>query len=206
MTRNENQKLSLDAVLAQIAASPTPPDAAQTRTWIERYPQYKAEIINFATDWVELNAHAAPETTQEDVDLVVNRTMSRVQQLLDEGERTQSLNDLVADIKAAGHDLDSFQQAVGIDRSVLTCLSERMIRPSTIPLRLVTTMANVLGRAVDLVRDYLRLPPRPLAAFKATNRPQPKQVDFAFVIEHAELPQAQKARWLKEPPDPDLRD
>jgi len=201
-----DEKISLDDVLAEIAALPAPPDGEQLRAWISSYPQFKAEIVDFATAWIEMEANpSAYEEKREDVDVVVNRTMSRVQQILDEAKRSPSLKDLLADIKAAGHDLESFQRAVGIDRSMLTCLAERMIRPATIPLRLVTAMAEALGRTAEVVRDYLRLPPQPAAAFKARKRPEPKQDDFAVIVKSAELPEPQKARWLTEPLDPSLR-
>jgi hypothetical protein len=154
MIANQNRTPSLDDVLAEIAASPVPPDAQQLRWWMNRYPEFKAEILDFATDWIEMEAAKSPhEVTKDEVDLVVNRTMSRVQQLLDKAERHTSMKDLLADIKSAGHDFESFQRAVGIDRSMLTCLAERMIRPATIPLRLVTAMALALNRTVEVVRD-----------------------------------------------------
>jgi hypothetical protein len=206
MTTRHNRKISLDDVLEEITALPAPPDGEQLRALITRYPQFKTAIVDFATDWVEMEAtRSAYEVKKEDVDVVVDRTMSRVQQVLDEATRSSSVNDLLADIKAAGHDLESFQRAVGIDRSMLTCLAERMIRPSTIPLRLVTSMAKALGRAAEVMRDYLQLPPQPAAAFKARKRPEPKQDDFAVVVKSADLTEPQKARWLTEPPDPSLR-
>lgn len=70
---------ALDDVLAQIADAPTPPDADTLRAWTGRFPQFAAEIIEFATDWVELDTVRSHEkVSAEDLDLVVNRTMSRV--------------------------------------------------------------------------------------------------------------------------------
>jgi hypothetical protein len=207
MIASSDRRVSLDDVLAKLAALPAPPDAQQLRGWMSQYPEYKASIITFVTDWIEMEAAKVPhEVTTEDVDLVVNRTMSRVQQLLDQGKRPAVIEDLAADISAAGHDLDSFQRALGIDRAMLTSLIERMVRPATIPLRLVTAMADALRRRIEHVRDYLRLPPQPAAAYKARTRPQPKQVDFAFIVQYAELPEPDKARWLAEAPDPALQD
>ena len=75
-------------VLAKLAALLAPPDAQQLRGWMSQYPEYKASIITFVTDWIEMEATKVPhEVTTEDVNLVVNRTMSRVQQILDEADR-----------------------------------------------------------------------------------------------------------------------
>ena len=207
MTANATPKTSLDDVLAEIAALPAPPDAQQLRQWMSRYPEFTAEIVDFATHWVEMDAaEGVPEATQDEVNRIVNRTMSRVQQLLDQAERSDSMQDLGAEIKAAGHDLDSFQRSVGVDRSILTCLMERMVRPATIPLPLVQAMAKALNRSIDQVRAYLVLPPQPSAAYRSRKQPVPKQADFSKLVEHAALSDADRARWLAEPPDPALRE
>ena len=204
MTASQDQTPSLDDVLEEIAASTAPPDAQQFRSWVNRYPQFKAEIVDFATDWIEMEVvETGYDVTRDDVDLVVNRTMSRVQQLLDEAKWPTSLSDLAADIEAAGHDLDSFQRTVGIDRSILTCLLERMIRPVTIPLRMVMAMAQALNREAEPVRDYLRLPPQlDTPAYKARSQPELQQRDFVDIVTNSTLPEAQKKCWLAEPPDP----
>ena len=207
MTTNATPKPSLDDVLAELAALPAAPDAQQLRQWMSQYPEFAAEIVDFATDWVEMEAaEDVPEATQDEVNRIVNRTMSRVQQLLDEAERPDSMQDLGAEIKAAGHDLDSFQRAVGVDRSILTCLMERMVRPATIPLPLVLAMVEALNRSVDQVRAYLVLPPQPSAAYRSRRQPVSEQADFSELVEHAALSDADRARWLAEPPDPALRD
>jgi hypothetical protein len=207
MIARSDRRLLVNDVLADIAALPAPPDAQQLRIWMSEYPEFKASIVSFVTDWIEAEASKAPrEVTADDVNTVVNRTMSRVQQLLDQPRRSASIEDLTAEIAAAGHDLDSFQRAVGIDHSMLTCVAERMVRPATIPLRLVTLMAEALRRRIEHVRNYLRLPLQPAAAYKARKRPETNQVDFSFIVQHAELPEPDKARWLAEPPDPALQD
>ena len=207
MTTNATPNPSLDDVLAEIAASPAVPNAQQLRHWMSQYPEFTAEIVDFVTDWVEMeSAEGAPEATEDEVNSIVNRTMSRVQQLLDEVERPDSMQDLGAEIKAAGHDLDSFQRTVGIDRSILTCLMARMVRPAGIPLLLVEALAEALNRSVDQVRTYLVLPPQPSAAYRSRRQPVSKQADFSDLVEHAELSDTDKARWLAEPSDPALRE
>jgi len=207
MIADRNRKPSLDDVLTEIAAAPNPPDARELRAWTGKYPEFAAAIIDFATDWVEMeSAQTEHPVTAEDVDLVVNRTMSRVQMMLDAAERPTALTDLAADIRAAGHDLDSFQRAAGIDRSMLDCLIARLVTPMTVPRQLVQTLAGTLNRSIDRVRDYLRLPPQPVVAYKARKRPEVRQADFAVIVRDSQLPDVEKARWLAEPPDPALQD
>ena len=207
MTTNATPKSRLDNVLAEIAASHAVPDAQQLRQWMSQYPEFAAEIVDFATDWVEMDAtEGVPEVTEDAVNRIVNRTMSRVQQLLDEAERSDSIQDIGAEIGAAGHDFDSFQRAVGVDRSILTCLMERLVRPATIPLLLVHSLAETLNRNVERVRAYLVLPPQPSAVYRSRKQPMLIQTDFSELVENAQLSDADKARWLAEPPDPALRE
>jgi hypothetical protein len=207
MIASSHQRLSLDDVLAEIAALPAPPNAQELRGLMGKYPEFKASIIEFVTDWIEMEASKVPHhVTTEEVDLVVNRTMSRVQQLLDAEQRPGPIADLAADITAAGYDLASFQRAVGIDLSILTCVAERKVRPASMPLRLIADMATALRRNIEHVRNYVRLPPELATAHKARKQPQLAQVDFAFLVEHADLPRSDKVRWLAEAPDPALQD
>jgi hypothetical protein len=206
MTAMPKPKHSLDDVLAEISALPAPPNGQELREWLRRYPAFKADIVQFVTAWIDMEAtKVGREVTPEKVNRIVNRTMSRVQQMLDESEKPAAISDLTQEITTAGHTLESFQRALGIDHSMLTCLAARMIRPATIPLRLVREIAEHLRRSIELVRAYFRRPPQLAAAYKARRKPVPAQKDFAYIVQHAELPEPEKTKWLAEAPDPALR-
>ena len=206
MTAKQNRKPDLDTVLDEFACLSGPPDVETLRAWVGKYPQFEAELVEFATDWVATDAARTelPVTTDA-VSGIVNRTMSRVQALLDAAERPAKIADLATDIRASGHDFESFQRAVGIDRSMLDSLIDRLVKPPTLPARLVASVADALKRAADEFRDYVRLPPRLAAASKARSRPRATQVDFSMLVEELELSKPDKDRWLAEPPDPALK-
>jgi hypothetical protein len=207
MNAKSERQYSLDEVLTEIRALGTPPAGDELRTWLNRHPTFKRDIIDYVTAWVDVESRAElPDPPPEVVNRVVSRTMSRVQQLIDEADRQQAIQDLSAEIASAGHSLDSFQRALGIDYSILTSLVARLVRPATIPARLVREIAEALHRQIDAVRDYFRLPPLLAAAHKARKRPAARQVDFSYLIEHAELPEPDKQRWLAEAPDPVLQE
>lgn len=207
MTASANRKPQLDEVLDEFSGLSSPPDAATLRAWTKEYPEFARELVAFATDWVAMNAARVERAvTAEDVDVVVNRTMSRVQAVLDAAERPETLTDLAADIVAAGHDFDSFQRTVGIDRSMLDSLVMRLAKPATLPALLVRLVAGALNRPLDALRGYFRLPAQLAAAHRSRTRPAPTQVDFAMLVQHSQLSDLEKDRWLKEPPDPGLQD
>jgi hypothetical protein len=198
---------TLEHVLNEIVASPTPPDAKTLRDWTTKYPEYADAIVELISDWVEMElTQPEPEATDEDVDVVVNRTMSRVQMILDADGRSRALIDLATDIRAAGHDAVSFQRSAGIDQSILDCLIARLVSPKTIPAQLVRAVAIALNRSVGQVRDYLRLPPLAAAAYKSRSRPVSMVSDFTDLVRFSQLSESEKTQWLAEQPDPELQD
>jgi hypothetical protein len=207
MTTKTERQHSLDDVLTEIRALGTPPAGDGLRAWLNRYPVFKKDIIAYVTAWVDIETRAETvEPAPEAVNRVVSRTMSRVQQLLDEADRQSTMHDLSTEIVRAGHSLESFQRVLGIDSSILTSLAARLVRPATIPARLVREIAEALHRQIDAVRDFFRLPPQLATAHKARKRPTAKQVDFAYLVEHAALPEPDKKKWLAEEPDPVLQE
>ncbi len=212
MTAKPQHEVNLETVLNELSIQSAPPNKQTLRLWIEEYPQLAREIIEFATDWIEMEAIIGVDPVDidfidtDEVDLIVSQTMSRVQTLLGEVEHASPIVDLVKDAKVAGYDLESFQRAVGIDRSLLDSLSARMARPHTIPTQIVFGMAQVLRRSLDDVRDYFRQPAHQTAmTYKSKRRPAVEQVDFAQLVEWSQLSSSQKAQWLKAPADPELQ-
>ncbi len=197
----------IEAVLDEFAALPGPPDAATLREWTLKYPQFAREIVAMATDWVAMDAMQAERApSAEDVDLVVNRTMSRVQTLLDAADRAAPLTDLTSAIEAAGYDFSAFESRIGIDRSILDSLIARLAKPKTLPSLLIRSIADVLHRTLAEVRDYFRLPAQLAGAHKSRKRPTAAQVDFKMLVGSSSLPLSEKDRWMNEPPDPELQD
>jgi hypothetical protein len=205
MNAKSDNKPDLEAVLDEFASLSGPPDAATLNAFIADHPQFERELIEFATDWVATDAarHRQPVTAAL-VDSIVNRTMSRVQSMMDEADRSPEIVDLAADIKAAGHDLESFQRAVGIDRTILDGLIDRLVIPATLPARLVTMAAAALKRSADQFREYVLIPPRLAAANKSRGRPSATQAEFQIFVRDSGLPEEDRTRWLAEPPDPKL--
>jgi hypothetical protein len=207
MTANIDRKPTLEAVLDEIAGSPVVPNETLLRAWTTQYPEFASQIVAFVTDWIAMDVASTPhDVTDEDVSLVLNRTMSRVQGILDAGERSEQLTDLATDIRAAGYDFDTFQRAAGIDRSILDSLIARLVKASTIPHPLVRDTAELLNRSLDNVRNYFRLPPQAVGAYKSRAQPEIKQVDFAMLLEHSKLSDKERVRWRNAPLDPVLRE
>jgi hypothetical protein len=204
---HETSPPTLDEVLQEFIAAGPAPTAEHVREWINRYPQFAREIIAFATTWIEVdNAPPGDPIEACEIDHVVNQTMSRLQNLLFEEEaaaKTVEIRDFVAAIKAAGHDLESFERAIDVDRSILTCLVERLIQPTTIPGRLIIRIAEILRLSKDAVRNYFAGPPKSQATHRAKQKPTIQQVSFAEAVRSSTLPEQDKMRWLAEISQPE---
>jgi hypothetical protein len=195
---------TLDHVLMRFAETVDTPNERVLRDWLADYPQFAQELIEFATDWLERDAaRAQVDFTQADFDSIVNRTMSRAQQLLDETPPTDVV-DLHAEIRRAGYSTASFVRLVGVDQSILDCLFARLVKGATIPARLIEAMSDALDRSADSLRAYFRLPPQQALAFKASSQPVLNQVDFSDLIRQSSLQEDVRLRWLSEAPDPKL--
>lgn len=46
--------MTLDDVLNEIATLPSYPKGDELREWLDLHPDFRAEIINFVTDWAEM--------------------------------------------------------------------------------------------------------------------------------------------------------
>jgi len=206
MTAASKMSPPLDDVLDEIASYATVPSAQQLRELTAKYPQFEKEIVDFVTDLAALEmAPTEDEISVGDAQGIVDRTMSRVNQMLFDSKKSAVLTDLYADIKASGHDSDSFRRLIGIDLSILDCVARRLVRPSSVPRRLVEAIAFALNRELSMVREFLLMPPVAATAYKSRNKPQVQQMGFKDLVEHSDLTDVEKRRWLDEEADGDER-
>jgi len=209
MTRNENLP-TLDDVLNEFVAGHERPTAEALEAWVRRYPQFRNELIDFAAAWAEqILLPAAPELTTDEEERIVDRAMShalnvsfsRDEQAQSHQTNGKAIKSLTAEAKKAGLSAPEFAKACGLDLVLITKLNNRQIRPSTIPPRLISHVARLLGRTIEAVMEYLGRAPQPLAgrSFLALEKPKgAEQENFADAVRASSLGEAEKARWLGE--------
>ena len=137
---NPNGLERLEDVLDAYVASNGAPDA-RLDDWIQRYPQYEQELIEFAISW-SLMESLPPEldTDEVSVDTLVLRGMSVVQNLLHgQSLETTSVSvppfeSLLSEGRVQGLEPRQFAQVARLGVSLL-----RKARPSPHTLRLDTT-------------------------------------------------------------------
>lgn len=205
----QNEKPTLDDVLNEFVAAYEKPTAEALESWAARYPQFRNDLIDFAASWAEqLMLPPAPELSPEEEKLLVDRAMSHVQNVTfkrDESAadrtETRSIASLTGEAKRAGMDGQEFANACGLDIALVSKLNSRQIKPLSIPARLVSHIALLIGISIEAVGEYLARPPQALAgrAYLARGKPQSTaQQSFAVAVRGSSLSDAEKARWLDE--------
>jgi hypothetical protein len=115
------------------------------------------------------------------------------------GEKT--ITSLTGDAKNAGMSVADFAKGCGLDLALMAKLNNRQISPETIPSRLVSHIARLVGRTVDGVMEYLGGPPQLLSEVSFMSKKKPRRFErqsFADAVRASSLSKAEKARWLDE--------
>lgn len=212
MIRDERAAM-LDDVLNEFVAECERPSADALETWIGRYPQYRRELIDFAAAWAEqIVLPEAPGLTTEEEERIVDRVMSHAlnvsfkrdkeTQVRPSGEN--AMTSLTGEAKNVGMSVAEFAKGCGLDLVLVAKLNNRLIKPDTIPSRLVSHIARLVGRSADSVKEYLAGPPQPLSAVSFLSKKKPQQFEpesFADAVRASSLREAEKTQWLDEAGD-----
>jgi hypothetical protein len=207
----------LNDILDAYAASSPGPNFETLKEWVNRYPEFELELTEFTIDWRLLHALSPAAQATADEETLVLKGMSIVQGLLharrmqtadgrtagNTAERSKISSPLSSLIGAAdeqGITLDAFAHETGLSVGLIATLNNRLVRVGSIPREAVESVARVLGRSVDAVLAYLRLPPTlsMSAQYKAERTPTaaPQRDFFELVRMDRELTEEQKQRWL----------
>ncbi|MHB0958779.1 MAG: hypothetical protein ACYC0X_15460 [Pirellulaceae bacterium] len=108
-------------------------------------------------------------------------------------------NTAFANLKGAA--LVELAATLDIPRSLLTALRDRLVEPSTIPMRFLSRLANASGSAIKGIQQYLALPPGTADGlqFKADSRPANQgQVPFRKLVDDTPMTDEQREALLRD--------
>ncbi len=201
---------TLDDVLIEFVAEFEQPTDEAIKSWIYKYPEFEREIINFSATWIEQEIlPGSPEFSSEEAQLLVDRAISRAQNILFEQEQAaasnttevSSVKSLISEAQKCGIGVEKLVQDCNLDKPLLSKLDKRMIIPSTIPIKLVRQFAILLHRTIEVIENYFNKPATMQSnrAFLAREKPQmSSQQDFAEAVRQSSLSEEQKSGWLSE--------
>jgi|SRR5712664_289193 len=204
----DDKTATLDDVLNELVAEYERPTCEALEAVVGRYPQFRRELIDFVATWAEqMMLPESPELTIEEEERIVDRAMSHALNVSfnrDEQPRQSggnAIESLTGEAKNAGMSVADFAKGCELDLVLITKLNNRRILPETIPSRLVSHIARLVGKTADGVMEYLGSPPQLLSGQSFLSKKKPKGFEresFADAVRASSLSEAEKARWLDE--------
>jgi hypothetical protein len=182
-----NAKTPLRDVLYAFSMTKPIPDAELLDQFIRRYPEYRAALIEFATDVAIDNLRgdddALPENAATTVSPAVARAMSRLQNQLYavrqiKARSAESKSLAVVENPFAKLDRDAFRnfsKRLHANTVFVGKLRDRVIIPETIPMGFKQRVADELNVPVDVVATHFAAQANMQSAqqrFKADQKPQ----------------------------------
>ncbi len=186
---------SLQDVLQELVATVDRPDEVALEDFVGRYPQFAAELTDFAVEWVLQETLEATEPTGEPAASAVPEAMRRFRDTLAEHQAPAA--DPFADSSPA--DLARIAGALRLDKTILAKLRDRKIVAETVPDTLLEGLCGELAIQPQVMAAHLAAPARLHAgvSFKAAAPPRsgPKET-FAEAVRRSTLAAEDKSRWL----------
>ncbi|MEM7583351.1 MAG: hypothetical protein AAF560_08230 [Acidobacteriota bacterium] len=176
-------------------------DASILEAAIARYPQFAAELTEFAVEWVlqdELPAEGDPTLKKEENDdSPVNDALARFRQQLELHPAVTGPPNPFAERSAL--QLQDLASSLGLDKILIAKLRDRRILAETLPQALKDDLASALDVPPPVLAKHLAAPaamPSGLS-FKSQVQPEagPKE-SFADAVRRASLSEDDKARLL----------
>lgn len=203
-------KATLDDALNTFVAENDQPTADNLQEWVSRYPQFRQDLVEFAAVWAQqLVLPRAAEMGAEAEKILLDRAMSHVINVAyscEEEERAQAArNDPIVSLTGEAQRVkmkpSQLAKACGLDLALLSKLTNRQIKPQTIPVKLIRLLARHLRKTTTAVRAYFTHPPRAATGKAFLSRGRPRSVgqqSFADAVRSSSLSAEERARWLDE--------
>ncbi len=159
----QKKQLSLDEVIEAYLASVKEPNKDSLAEWVQLYPQYAQELMDFVAHWSLLKWIPPHENLIEDEEALVTRGMSVLQNVLYQQQKQvlakeeAPLVTLIGEAKKRGIMLEHLAKTSELTMPLIAMLERRLIIYSSIPRKAIENIAQVLGRSVASVSLYLQM-------------------------------------------------
>ena len=154
---------TLDDALNTFVQENDRPTADNIQEWVDRYPQFRKDLVEFAAVWAEQLVLPTPEEIGAEAEKVlVDRAMSDVLNVaynrdvetLEQTTNDDPVRSLTQDAQRAGTKPAQLAKECGLDLSLLSKLNHRQIRPWTIPAVLIGMLAEKLDKTIAALKIF----------------------------------------------------
>lgn len=201
---------TLDDALNTFVEENDRPTAENLQEWVDRYPQFRRDLVEFAAVWAEqivlpraaeMGADAEKVLVDRAMSYVLNVAYGRAVKAKEQLENDDPIPSLTGAAQRAGIGPLQLAKACRLDLGLLSKLNRRQIKVATIPIALVRLLGQQLHKSTPAVRAYLAGTPLigEGKAFLATSKPiRMGQQSFVDAVRSSSLDEADKIYWLKE--------
>lgn len=199
LRRQQERQYEIDRITAQYADDYRSGLAPRIETYLERYPQYASELLEFAVYFhtIGFDAEALDVSPAPELSPAAQRAMQQIR-AASATPAAQSIEGLVKQGAKAGYTAQKLAEAVGLTIDVLAKLEARVIAVATIPPTLVTRLATRLQTAPETIAAYLGAtrPSQAGAFYYADQQPTQQQESFLDAIQASMLSPERKHEWV----------
>ncbi len=194
-------EMSLTDILEDYAAAtPAGNDLKLLRRMIEQYPQFAAELQDFAAARAIVRYAPEAEISAEDEQLYQEIGLKNLRQVLNAAPQ-QALESLLETAKVKNLNRSKFASALGLSVSLIQYLEKRRLEFASIPRKIIARIAEVLETGEEMVANYLNQPPVTAtnASYKTAERPvEMKPKSFADAVREDQQLSPEEKRELLE--------
>jgi hypothetical protein len=163
MSNIKQSRPQVDEVLMQFAAEQSLPTAAQLHRYIEQFPQFREELVEFAASLVEDEFHGEPvetQATEAAAHLAVSHFHNFRYEFAKKGAPVPSMNAKNPISRLSRDEFGRLVERLQLPKQVVAKLRDRRVRYATIPGRLIDALASALEVTRDTVIAHLLASPQ----------------------------------------------
>jgi hypothetical protein len=199
LTRQQRERqYEIDQITAQYADDYRGGRAPRMEEYVQRYPHYARELLEFAVYFhtVGFDAAEPDEVPAAGLSPAAHRALAQIR-MRRASASSQPLEGLVKRGATIGYSPRKLADAVGLTTDLLAKLEARVIAGATIPLTLVRRFADALKVAPDVVAAYLGAarPSQGGAFYYSDQPPTQQQEPFLDAVQTSALSTEQKHKW-----------
>ena len=170
-------------------------DATTLEEYLQRYPQYRDELIDLSIELLTMPLQEEMPAEGEVSDSV-KQSWETFQSMLSPSDPVSAVASAVNPLETLDKQgFRSLAETLGVNAFFLVKLRDRTIKLSTIPTRFIEAVANAIDEGVDTMRAALDGPATISSAtsFKADGKPAAEQqISFDEAVENSHLSEQQK--------------
>ena len=206
---NKNEITLHDALNAFVGENDRP-TAENVHEWVNRYPQFRKDLVEFAACWSEqsvlppakeIGAEAERALVARAMSNVLNLAYSRDVEAQEQAAGDDALSSLTQAAQSAGSTPLQLANECGLDLSLLSKLNNKQIQPHSIPPKLMRMLAENLHETIGALKAYFSGPSIAVTGKSFLSQAKPtamQQQSFADAVRSSSLSEDEKSRWLNE--------